>query len=64
MANDVSTALPQIDLLPGSVITVTLSDAAAKVSQLNVHGFTESDVEPAPAPSPVKGAYLTGGGSA
>jgi hypothetical protein len=62
MANDVSTALPQVELLPGSTLTVTLSDANAKVLALNVHGFTDTDVAPATTPSPVKGAYTSGGG--
>lgn len=62
MANDVSTALPQLELLPGSTLTVTLSDPSAKVLALNVHGFTDTDTAPAPTPSPVKGAYTSGGG--
>jgi hypothetical protein len=58
MPTDVSTSLPQLDLPTGSTITVTLSDAAAKVTQLNVHGFQADPDDAAPPLDPVKGAYL------
>lgn len=37
---DVATSLPDVILAPGSTITVTLDDAAADVTLLNVYGFT------------------------
>ena len=38
MPTDVSTAFPAVELLPSSVLTITLSDAGAKITTLNVHG--------------------------
>lgn len=58
MATDVSTSLPQLDLPPNSTVTVTLSDASAVITQLNVHGWQEEPADAARAPDPVKGAYL------
>lgn len=58
MATDVSTSLPQLDLPPNSTVTVTLSDASAKISQLNVHGWQDETDDAAPKPDPVRGAYL------
>lgn len=49
MATDVSASLPELILPPGATITVTLDDAAAIVTKLNVFGFTparEPDTEP------------------
>jgi len=40
MAADVSTALPQLDLAPLTTITVTIDDANAKITRLNVYGYT------------------------
>ena len=41
MATDVAAGLPQVDLQPLSVLTVTLSAAGAKITALNVHGFQQ-----------------------
>lgn len=38
MATDVSAPLPAVELPPNSTLTVTLSDAGAKITALNVHG--------------------------
>lgn len=35
---DVSTTLPQLDLVPNTRITVTLSDSAARITTLVIHG--------------------------
>lgn len=39
MATAVSTALPDVDTLPGVTVTVTLDDALAKVTKLNVYAL-------------------------
>ena len=44
MATDVSAPFPQLDLAPGTRITVTLDDAAANITQLNVYGYTPEKV--------------------
>lgn len=49
---DVSTSLPQLDLQPNSVLTVALSDPAAKVTLLNVHGWQKAPPPPALASLP------------
>jgi hypothetical protein len=36
---DVATSLPQLDLLPKTTITVTLSDPGAKITSMIVHGL-------------------------
>jgi hypothetical protein len=60
MPTDVAAGLPQMDLQPGSVVTVTLSDAGAKVTALNIHGYQDDSVNATPTPlSPVRGAYTT-----
>lgn len=41
MPADVSAPLPQLDLNEGTVITVTLSDPNALVTQLTLHGWQE-----------------------
>lgn len=46
MAVDVSASLPELILAPGSTITVELDDASAKITKLNVYGFTPARVEP------------------
>ena len=35
---DVAASLPELDLAPKTVITVTLSDAGAKITGMVVHG--------------------------
>ena len=40
MATDVSASFPDVVLAPGSTITVTMDDANAKVTKLNVYGVT------------------------
>lgn len=40
MATDVSASLPELDLAPGTTITVTLDDASAVITQLNVYGYS------------------------
>jgi hypothetical protein len=58
---DVAAPLPQIDLLHGSVITVTLDAVGAKITALNVHGWQDDPDVPLEVPSPVTGAYIYGG---
>lgn len=61
MANDVAVSLPQMDLPPNSTLTVTLSDAGAKITAMNVHGWQgDTDTILTAAPTPVGGAYLSG----
>jgi hypothetical protein len=58
MANDVAAPLPQLDLLHGSILTVTLDAAGATVTALNIHGWQSADiVEPQQDLSP---AFLPG----
>jgi hypothetical protein len=45
MAAIVATALPDVDLQPNSVITVTLADAGAKITSLVVHGWQDTGDE-------------------
>lgn len=45
MALDVAAPFPDEPLAPGATITVTLDDAAAVVTKLNVYGFTPARVE-------------------
>ena len=48
MPVDVSASLPQLDLLPGTTITVTLSDPGAVITSLVLHGFQTVDEAAAP----------------
>lgn len=51
MSSDISTALPELLLAPGTTITVDTGDAAAVVTLLNVYGFTpEREPEETVAP--------------
>jgi hypothetical protein len=60
MATDVAAPFPQVDLQPGSVVTVTLSDPGALITALNIHGYQDDSVNATPTPlSPVRGAYTT-----
>lgn len=60
MATDVAAPYPQVDLQPGSVITVTLDAAGAQITALNVHGYQDDTVNDNPKPpSPVTGAYTS-----
>lgn len=56
---DVSAPLPQLDLQPGSTVTVTVDAAGAVITSLVIHGWQEEPEAPQ-APDPVKGAYLPG----
>lgn len=53
MPVDVSASLPQLDLLPGTTLTVTLDDPGAIISQLVVHGWQELPAADLPLPSPL-----------
>lgn len=44
MPTDVSTSMPDVDLPPGCTITVTLDDASADITLLNVWGFSPEKV--------------------
>lgn len=59
MPADVSAPLPQVDLNPNSIVTVTLDDPAARITKLIVHGFQNTGTASTP-PSPVTGAYTQG----
>jgi hypothetical protein len=60
MAADVAAGFPQVELQPGSVITVTLSGVGAQITALNIHGYQDDPVNATPTPiSPVSGAYTT-----
>ncbi len=51
MATDIDGPLPELDLAAGTTITVTLDDASAKITKLNVYGYTPErteDVQPEP----------------
>lgn len=37
---NISTSLPDLILAPGSTITVTLDDASANITELNVYGYS------------------------
>lgn len=50
MPDDVSAPLPQLDLDPGTVVTVTLDDPAAVVTSITLHGWQEVPAAPAPLP--------------
>ena len=50
MATDVAISFPDIDLPPGCTITVTLDDAAADVTQLNVYGYSPGKSAPLELP--------------
>lgn len=60
MATDVSAPFPAVELPPNSTLTVTLSDAGAKVTAMNVHGWQEESDVGASGLSPATGAYLYG----
>jgi len=51
MPADVATGLPELDLLPYAIVTVTLDDPAAVINSLTVHGFQVVPPAP-PAPGP------------
>lgn len=59
MATNVATPFPKLDLQPGSIITVTLDDAAADITQLVIHGRQEAFIPGTNIPAPV---LLTTGG--
>lgn len=59
MPTDVAAGFPQVDLLPLSVLTVTLSDPAAKITALNVHGYQDDGSDTPASPDPVTGAYTS-----
>lgn len=59
MPIDVATALPQLDLNPGSIVTVALDDPAATITRLVLHGWQETAGSSSPL-SPVGGAYTQG----
>jgi len=42
---------------------VALDDPAARITKLVIHGWQSVDDIPAASPSPVSGAYTTGGGT-
>lgn len=50
MATDVAISFPDMDLPPGATITVTLDDASADVTQLNVYGYSPGHGEPLELP--------------
>lgn len=52
---DVAAGLPQVDLVPLCTVTVTLSDAGAKVTRMSVHGWQDSAeaVPPTGTPGPI-----------
>jgi FtsP/CotA-like multicopper oxidase with cupredoxin domain len=56
---DVSAPLPQLDLQPGSTVTVTVDAAGAVITSLVIHGWQEAP-DAVPELDPVKGAYLPG----
>jgi hypothetical protein len=51
MATDVSASLPDLILPPGATITVTLDDASAIITKLNVFGFSPARGEQNEMPS-------------
>jgi hypothetical protein len=51
VAADVSTSLPQLDLAPFAIVTVTLDDPAAVITTLRVHGW---QAIPTPGPELLK----------
>lgn len=53
MALIVSAPLPQLDLKPGTIITVTLDDPAAVVTRLVIHGRQEAFIPGTNIPAPV-----------
>jgi len=59
MASEVDTAMPRIDLNPGSTLTVSVGDPGATVSLLAVHGWAEV-APPESKLTPNGGAYLPG----
>lgn len=62
MAKDVAAPLPQLDLSPSSIIQVTLSDPAATITRLTLHGWQTTADDTTPL-SPVTGAYTQGDGT-
>lgn len=59
MPADVSAPLPQLDLPPNAILTVTVDDPAALITRLTIHGWQETAAVQAP-PSPITGAYTQG----
>lgn len=53
MPTDVAASLPQLDLLPGTTLTVTLDDPGAVIVQLVVHGWQELTATDLPAVAPL-----------
>ena len=50
MPTDVATSLPQLDLDPGTVVTVTLDDPGAVLQSITLHGWQEVPGEPLSQP--------------
>lgn len=59
MAVDVSAPMPQLDLDANAILTVTLDDPNALITQLIVHGWQDTGGTTG-ALSPVTGAYTEG----
>lgn len=53
MPLDVAASLPQLDLLPGAIITVTLDDPGAIITQVVVHGWQQVPVPEQAGPLPL-----------
>jgi hypothetical protein len=49
MPTDISTALPELDLPPGTTLEVDTGDAAAIVTQLNIYTLSPAATPAAPA---------------
>lgn len=50
MATNLSTSLPDVVLTPGCTLTVTLSDAAGRITKLNVYTYSPGHGDPLELP--------------
>jgi hypothetical protein len=55
MPTDVAFSLPQLDLRPGSIVTVVLDDASAVITAVKIHGYQEAPPIAVPLPAPLLG---------
>lgn len=60
MPVDVATGLPELDLAPNAIVTVTLDDPGAIIEKMSVHGWQVIPAgEPAPPQTPLFVPALT-----
>lgn len=61
MPNDVSAPLPDVDVVPQAVVTVTTGVAGAVITSLVAHGYQDDSATSTPFNLELSPAFLPGG---